>query len=39
MKTREALAKVFECKKCKHKEEVKSKNEFADPGKCDFCNP
>jgi hypothetical protein len=39
MKTREGLAKVFECKKCKHKEEVKSKNEFADPGKCDFCNP
>ena len=39
MKTRETLAKVLECKKCVYKEEVKSKNEFADPGKCDFCNP
>lgn len=39
MKTKETIATVLECKKCKHKQEVKSKTEFADPGKCDFCNP
>jgi ribosomal protein S27AE len=37
--TRETLAEVFECKKCKHQEEVKVKNKFADQSKCDFCNP
>lgn len=39
MKTRETLAKLSECKKCSYKQEVKSENQFADPSKCDFCNP
>jgi hypothetical protein len=39
MAKRETLAEVFECKKCKHQEEVKIKKKFADQSKCDFCNP
>jgi Zn ribbon nucleic-acid-binding protein len=37
--TKEIKAKVFVCKKCSHVEMVKSKDLFADQGKCDFCNP
>lgn len=39
LKTRETLAKLLECKKCNYKEELRSKDKFADPSKCDFCNP
>jgi Zn ribbon nucleic-acid-binding protein len=37
--TKEIKAKVYVCKKCSHVEMVKSKDLFADQGKCDFCNP
>ena len=37
--TREIRASLFECKKCLYQEEVKSKQEFAEPSRCDFCNP
>lgn len=37
--TKEIKAKVYACKKCSHVEMVKSKELFADQGKCDFCNP
>ena len=32
--TREIKANIYECKKCSHQEEVKSKKEFAEPNKC-----
>ncbi|MBC7881462.1 MAG: hypothetical protein H7Y37_09020 [Anaerolineae bacterium] len=35
------LAEVYECKKCKHQIEKKHPDgkEFADPGRCMYCNP
>ena len=37
--TKEIKAKIYECKKCSYREEIDSKREFAEPSKCDFCNP
>lgn len=38
-RTKEIRAKIYECIKCSYSEERGSQKEFAEPSKCDFCNP
>ena len=39
-KTHLAIAELWHCSACAHQEEREiNANEFADPSKCDFCNP
>jgi hypothetical protein len=38
-RTKETRAKIYECIKCSYSEERVSQKKFAEPSKCDFCNP
>ena len=37
--TKEIKARVYACQKCSYSKEIDSKKEFAEPYKCDVCNP
>ncbi len=38
-RTRNIRAEVYGCSKCAHKVTIQRTEAYADPGKCDYCNP